>query len=553
MLLTAYILLANVLTAAPSGQTATVERPVHGVYRLYMGQQAVGTESFSLTLAGDRRTLTSRSRIDVDGVVVDQSLRVETAPDYRPKLVAVDGTVAGSRVFSRITFTDGTAVSVSASGEAATHPAPANSVVLVSNSVSVLGLLVRRYDRKLGGEQSFVAYPRTAVKVRLRGRDVIKTRRGEETLERYELTAGMQRVTVWCSAQGIPVIISSQQPGLDAALEPYDAVRSEFLLSTIRAVGAQPRPERPSVYTSQEVRIPARGIRLAGTLVLPDVASAPCVVLVSSAGPHTRDEEVNGVPIFRQIAERLAAEGCAVLRVDDRGAGASGGSAGAIGLVTLVEDVKAVVRYARSRPEVDPTRVVLVGYGEGGIVAAMAASMDPLVAGLVLMGTPCSPWADLWLERRLDAIDGDRALQPSEKEKLRELCRQAVQRVKAGEKPEGLPEDLMRELTSPSTAPFMTYNPADNLRIVNCPVLILHGGKDQQVPPRHAHLSQKALRDAGNRRVQVHIFARLDHQFAEEVGSAVSTEVLTTLVEWIKSTAGKRPDGGSVSPSSPSG
>lgn len=536
----AVFLLVGLACLAQSAQAAVSGKPVRGVYRLYIGHKAVGTESFTLGTGADRCVLTSRSRMDVDGVVVDQTLRVETDSDYRPKQVSVDGTVAGTRVFSCITFADGTAVSVSASGETTTHPAPKNSVVLASNSVSVLALLVRRYDRKLGGEQSFVAHPRTAVKVRLRGRDVIKASRAEETLDRFELMTGTQRVTAWCNAQGIPVIVSSQQPGLDAALEPYHAVRDEFLLSTLRAVGTQPRPQRPSTYTAQEVRIPARGVRLAGTLTLPDAPSAPCVVLVSSAGPHTRDEDVGGVPIFRQIAEKLASEGFAVLRTDDRGIGASGGSPGAVGLVTLVEDVKAVVRYARSRPEVDPAKVVLVGYGEGGITAAMAASMDPLVAGLVLIGTPCSAWADLWLERRLEAIAEDRSLPPSEKERLRELCRRAVQKVKSGGKPEGLPEDVLRDLTGTDAAPFLTHDPAGNLGIVNCPVLILHGGKDRQVPPRHAYLSQKVLRDAGNRRVQVRVFAGVNHQLAEGGGAEISAEMLTALLEWLKGIVEKR-------------
>ncbi|MGQ9524626.1 MAG: alpha/beta hydrolase family protein [Armatimonadota bacterium] len=536
----ALLILGGLIGGAQYADTASPAKPVRGAYRLYIGQQVVGTEAFTLVLKQDGCTLVSRSRINADDVVVDQTVRVETTPDFRPKLVSASGTIAGNRIFSQITYSDGTAVSTTASGETVTHPAPENSVVLVSNSISVLALLVLRYDRKLGGEQSFVAFPRTAVKVRLRGQDVIRTRRGEEKLDRYEMTTGTQRVTVWCKAQGIPAIVSSQQPGLDAALEPYHTARNEFLLSAVRVVGTQPKLQRPSTYTSQEVRIPARGVRLAGTLTLPDVSSPPCVVLVSSAGPHTRDEEVDGIPVFRQIAEKLASEGYAVLRTDDRGVGASGGSRSAVTLVALVEDVKAAVRYVRARPEVDPAKVVLVGYSEGGVVAAMAASMDPLVAGLVLMGSPCEPWADLWLERALDAVSSNGALPRSERDRLANLCRQAAQRVKSGQKPEGLPEDLVGGLASSEFAPFVGYNPADNLRVVNCPVLILHGGADRQVPPRHARLSERVLRDAGNRKVRVRVLRGLSHQFADEGGAEVSPEAIAVLTEWLADVLGKK-------------
>ncbi|MDQ3557250.1 MAG: DUF3887 domain-containing protein, partial [Gemmatimonadota bacterium] len=83
-------------------------------------------------------------------------------------------------------------------------------------------------------------------------------------------------------------------------------------------------------YTAEEVRIPvAGGWELAGTLTVPRGASGPvpAVVLISGSGPQDRDGAMPPVPgyrPFRQIADALGRRGIAVLRVDDRGVGASG-------------------------------------------------------------------------------------------------------------------------------------------------------------------------------------------------------------------------------------
>ncbi|HEY0778133.1 MAG TPA: hypothetical protein VGD56_09225 [Gemmatirosa sp.] len=72
------------------------------------------------------------------------------------------------------------------------------------------------------------------------------------------------------------------------------------------------------------------GFALAGTLTHPAHARGPVpVVTIAGSGPHDRDEHIAGVPgyaPFRQIADTLGRRGIAVLRLDDRGVGASGGT-----------------------------------------------------------------------------------------------------------------------------------------------------------------------------------------------------------------------------------
>ena len=85
-------------------------------------------------------------------------------------------------------------------------------------------------------------------------------------------------------------------------------------------------------YTATNVIIPTpMGHKLAGTLTVPKGKGPfPAIVTITGSGWQDRDEEiwlVKGFRPFRQIADSLGRAGIAVLRMDDRGFGGSGGDA----------------------------------------------------------------------------------------------------------------------------------------------------------------------------------------------------------------------------------
>jgi predicted acyl esterase len=86
-------------------------------------------------------------------------------------------------------------------------------------------------------------------------------------------------------------------------------------------------------YTAENVTVPTPGgFTLAGTLTLPKGASGEhlvwAMVTISGTGPQDRDEYLGlaGYRPFRQVADLLGRRGIAVLRMDDRGVGASHGT-----------------------------------------------------------------------------------------------------------------------------------------------------------------------------------------------------------------------------------
>ena len=93
---------------------------------------------------------------------------------------------------------------------------------------------------------------------------------------------------------------------------------------------------------------------------------------------------------------------------------------------------------------------------------------------------------------------------------------------------------------------FLDYMPLPAAQNVSCPVLILHGDKDTQVPVDHAHLLAKAIRISGNKDVTVKIFSNHNHVFLKDSDGSksrykyllwhtnkLSKDVLKTITEWL--------------------
>ena len=98
----------------------------------------------------------------------------------------------------------------------------------------------------------------------------------------------------------------------------------------------------PVSMRETEVLFPGGAGRLAGTLAFPATSPPhPGVLLVTGSGSHERDQLVAGHPTFLVLSRKLVARGFAVLRVDDRGTGASTGDAASTSFDAAVADARA--------------------------------------------------------------------------------------------------------------------------------------------------------------------------------------------------------------------
>lgn len=302
-------------------------------------------------------------------------------------------------------------------------------------------------------------------------------------------------------------------------------------------------------FTAEEVTVPAKGFTLAGTLLLPKNAKRPlpAVITITGSGQQTRDEPVpfSGLEKYRpmrQIAEALAGRGIAVLRVDDRGVGGSGGrdTLATVTTSSFADDVRAEVAYLRSRSEIDAKRIALVGHSEGGIIAPMVAASDPDLAAIVLMAGSGKRGDQISMDQLTDILDKTAGVTPElKKAKLAEE-QAIITAVQTG----GDLSKYPAQVSLPWTKEFWTYDPLPTIRKVRQPILIMQGALDKQITPEQADLLEKAARESGNKDVTKQLFPNLNHLFlpAKTGGldeyskletSAIGDDVLKVLGDWL--------------------
>jgi len=254
---------------------------------------------------------------------------------------------------------------------------------------------------------------------------------------------------------------------------------------------------------SKEVTVvnPVAGIELAGTLTAPtDAAPRAAVLLVSGSGAQDRDEEIMGHRPFRAIAEHLSANGYAVLRVDDRGAGASTGSFDGSTTDDFVGDAAACLAFLDSCWSGVPRGII--GHSEGGIVAVRSAVSNPRCNFIVTLGGPAWSGDSIIMSQTraiATAMTGRWDGEPVQR-KVLDIVKMPVNATvasmmlwqlsseqfgAAADMPE-VRESLSQQikvLTSPWYRAFIAYNPAADIAAVRVPYTAINGGRDFQVLP----------------------------------------------------------------------
>jgi fermentation-respiration switch protein FrsA (DUF1100 family) len=321
-------------------------------------------------------------------------------------------------------------------------------------------------------------------------------------------------------------------------------------------------PTKPYPYREEEVSYDnkVQNVTLAATLTLPrGKGSFPVVLLITGSGPQDRDESLMGHKPFLVLSDYLTRKGIAVLRADDRGTAKSTGNFATATTADFATDVEAGVAYLKTRSEIDPHKIGLIGHSEGGVIAPMVAARNPDVAFIVMMAGSSVP-GDQILPAQLQAIE--EASGKSHEEAAKDAAHerevltlvetekdQAVLEKELKEKisayvPEPQVGAQIRTITSPWFRYFLTYDPATALRKVTCPVLAINGEKDTQVlPKQNLPAIRTALEQAGNKHFEVDELPGLNHLFqtaktgspAEyaQIEETISPVALDKMASWI--------------------
>ena len=332
-------------------------------------------------------------------------------------------------------------------------------------------------------------------------------------------------------------------------------------------------PKAPFPYLVKEVEYvnPKSGLKLAGTLTLPENAkNCPAVVLISGSGAQDRDETIYEHKPFLVIADYLTRHGIAALRVDDRGVGGSEGNTPNATSEDFASDVEAGVNFLKTVKEINPKQIGLIGHSEGGLIAPIVATQSKNIAFIILLAGPGITgeqiiYAQVEMLNKAYGLNDEQVKQKlkvqkavfdillnqkdtsDNTEQLQQIISNGMFSTLNATQKNAI-DTQIKTLKTPWYQFFLRYNPYQTLIKVNCPVLALDGTKDLQVPAdENLEAIENALKKGGNRNFKTMKLEGLNHLFQHcETGSPVeyqqieetfSPEVLEIINNWIWNSA----------------
>lgn len=259
-------------------------------------------------------------------------------------------------------------------------------------------------------------------------------------------------------------------------------------------------------FNQQEVNVYNNkdGIVLAGTLTMPKTKSVKAaLVLATGSGSQNRDEEVFGHKPFKAIAEFLSANGYAVLRMDDRGVGGSGGDPKTAVTDDFVTDISSALEKLDSLVNPVVAKGVL-GHSEGGTVAIKTALKNPRCKFIITLGAPAWQGDSIIMSQARAIATAMTGKWDSENEQRRyldmvksdlpsyllqaALYNEVLSKLGAQGSLKEVQDAVNRQVSamvSPWYRSMVKYDPAEDISKVGVPWIALNGSKDMQVLPRN--------------------------------------------------------------------
>lgn len=233
----------------------------------------------------------------------------------------------------------------------------------------------------------------------------------------------------------------------------------------------------------------SKGLRLTGVIHLPKEKTTSAII-VSHGFASTKDR-----PRLIRLSETLSKEGFAVLRFDFGGCGESENRE--ITMKNQVDDLKSAINYLTRNGYKE---LGLLGESFGGLTSILA--YDERIKAMVL-------WAPV-----------TKAKTPSifkEEKDLKELQEKGFITYKKDGRDFKLPKEYFIERQS--------INQKEILSRIKCPVLIIHGNKDDLIPLKHSKEAMQHL----TKESKLKIIKNGCHKLDEKMN-----EVLPLSVNWLK-------------------
>ena len=286
----------------------------------------------------------------------------------------------------------------------------------------------------------------------------------------------------------------------------WNWILAALLLVLLGYVGSQVYQHLVYHGNVEHVTFQSGDIQLAGVLVKPSTPGPhPGIVLLHGSGSN----QTYGQSYFRIHTNVFVRQGFAMLAYDKRGSGGSGGNHGTATFQDLVNDAAAGVASLRSRSDVIPDQIGLLGSSESGWFTPEIATTVSDIAFIVNRVSPPLPWmttvlfevkndalaagasetelqetlrlqARIW-QFHIDAAADESVSNGPEREAINALLADMQKRPRVKDFFVRVLEEYDPELYS-AWASKVSYDPYPFLTEIDIPMLYIMAGKDVNVP-----------------------------------------------------------------------
>ena len=304
-----------------------------------------------------------------------------------------------------------------------------------------------------------------------------------------------------------------------------------------------PRTARRAASEKHEdVRFSNGDVRLAGSLISPTTAGRhPAVILVHGSGAENR-------AFILPFARFLVRRGMAVLGYDKRGAGESTGDWKGASFDVLAGDVSAAFEFLKTRSDIDPAQIGLLGVSQAGWVMPLAAVRAKDLAFLISISGAAIPAAETTIDQAQNEMTAA-GMKPEIVAEIVAVMKLQYEFARTGQGWDdyaaarsrlasriGRPPDTIPDTPDhpfwQSIRQWYFYDPAPTLRQLRVPVLAIFGELDNNiVAARNQPAWEAALKAGGHPDYTLRVLPKANHyQWEAKTGSNAEMASLQRFV-----------------------
>lgn len=252
---------------------------------------------------------------------------------------------------------------------------------------------------------------------------------------------------------------------------------------------------------SENVKMSIDNCELSGSLEIPDSKKpTSIVIIVPGSGPTDRNGNnplgVNS-NAYKLLADQLLKNGIASLRYDKRGIGSSdngGISEDHLTFDAMIDDLAGWINYVKSRNQFN--KIYVIGHSEGSLISIITLEKVKC-DGFISIAGPGKKASAIIMEQLKS--------NPNNPAEILNTSQSIINKLLKGKREENVPpvlDVLFRKSVQPYLISWFKYDPAVEIKKIDCPVLLIHGSQDIQVPIENAEILSKAKRKSGLMKIE---------------------------------------------------